>query len=156
MEQLIQELCMTLTKSPAVKDKAAIYLDSIAFQAQEAGILTKDGIKQDLRYACEIAQRYPNIVLKVLHKIDQAMETYWERKKKKLLYVGSLEGLNKEEKELVEAGHTLVPNGLQSRIEQYLLGIDNKGGRPGTRKGSYGRDSNPWQDNAIRAMEDSR
>lgn len=102
------------------KSEASVYLESLAYQMQEAGN-DPASIKKDLVHAAEIASRYSDS-LSALKVLDKALEHYFQLEKK-LPYgrLGSLQYLNQEEHRLAQSGIRIVLKGLESRIEDCFL-----------------------------------
>lgn len=143
----------TLATTYRFDEQAAIYLDSIAFQEEEAA-RSPWHIRRDLGLACDIASRYHDPA-DALRLLDKAMGPYLRRQESST--TNGMQSLNCTELSIVLSGTPLALKGLETRIGEYLLG-------DGIRwppmppllppvAGPLDDDPNPWQENAIRDLE---
>ena len=79
-------------------------------------------ISRNLNYVCKIAERYitPQERLKVLAKLDKAVEEHFKRQKAGV-EVGSLKKLNDREDEMKSKGVMFTSRTFQKRLDDLFL-----------------------------------
>ena len=135
-----------------ISERGLTLLDSIGWQIKN---LTEDNKAELSRIEkiADLAFRYIGAQVQVLEMLDKAIDKAGKSGRGHKTILNGIDCLLSKESDLA-CRYQLTVGGLSTRIDEYILG-EPYVGSTGVGSPWYNReDTSPWQENAIRALEE--